>query len=61
MASDARQLPLFAPVGVHDVDPVAGEGDPPPVGRPGRTPSCPHPGTPPFVSLRCPLPSAFMT
>ena len=48
-ASAARQPPLPSAVGVHDVDralaerrrpggnPVADEGDPPPVGRPGRT------------------------
>ena len=57
----ARQVLLPAPVGVHDVASkavaVADEGDPPPVRRPGGTPSCAG-----FrVRFRFPLPSAFMT
>ena len=66
----ARQPPLFAPVGVHDVDlvvagAVAEEDDLPPVGRPGGVRSelggnsrIASPGS---NSLRFPLPSALTT
>ncbi len=45
----ARQPPLPAPVGVHDVELLvavapAQEGDPPPVGRPDRTLNVGPPG-----------------
>ena len=57
-----RQVPLTAPVGVHDVSfetpvAVADEGDPPPVRRPGRA------GVHRRVPCEVPLsaPSAFMT